>query len=46
VRPQIGCDGVRDFYFAYRARPEARTAVKDAGGYLAFPHMILVRPLD
>jgi septal ring factor EnvC (AmiA/AmiB activator) len=46
VRPKIGCDDVRIFYFAYRASPEARAAVRDIGGYLAFPHTILVEPLD
>lgn len=46
VRPKIGCDNVRIFYFAYRASPEARAAVRDVGCYLAFPHTILVEPLD
>lgn len=46
VRPKIGCDDVRIFYFAYRASPEARAAVRDIGGYLAFPHTILVEPLN
>lgn len=46
VRPKIGCDNVQIFYFAYRASPEARAAVRDVGGYLAFPHTILVQPLD
>lgn len=46
VRPQVGCDDVRIFSFAYRADPEARAAVKDVGGYLAFPHAILVQPAD
>jgi len=46
VRPQVGCDDVRVFYFAYRASPEARAAVQDVGGYLAFPHMILVKPAE
>lgn len=46
VRPQVGCDDVRLLYFAYRAGPEARGAVADVGGYLAFPHTILVRPAD
>lgn len=43
VRPQVGCEDVRIFYFAYRANPEARAAVRDVGGYLAFPHTILVK---
>jgi prefoldin subunit 5 len=46
VRPQVGCDDVRVFYFAYRASPEARAAVQDVGGYLAFPHTILVKPAE
>lgn len=46
VRPQVGCDDVRIFFFAYRASPEARAAVKDVGGYLAFPHTILVKPSE
>jgi hypothetical protein len=46
VRPQLGCDDVRLLYFAYRASPEARGAVADVGGYLAFPHTLLVRPAD
>ena len=46
VRPQVGCDDVRVFYFAYRASPEARAAVRDVGGYLAFPHTILVKPAE
>jgi prefoldin subunit 5 len=46
VRPQVGCDDVRMFFFAYRASPEARAAVKDVGGYLAFPHTILVKPSE
>jgi myosin heavy subunit len=46
VRPKIDCDDVRIFYFAYRASPEARAAVRDIGGYLAFPHTILVEPLN
>ena len=46
VRPQVGCDDVRIFFFAYRANPEARTAVQDVGGYLAFPHTILVKPAE
>ena len=46
VRPQVGCDDVRILYFAYRANLEARAAVQDAGGYLAFPHAILVQPAD
>jgi DNA repair ATPase RecN len=46
VRPQLGCDDVRVFFFAYRASPEARAAVAEAGGYLAFPHTILVRPAN
>ena len=45
VRPQVGCDDVRVFYFAYRASPEARAAVEEVGGYLAFPHTILVKPV-
>jgi hypothetical protein len=44
VRPEVGCDDVRMLYFCYRARPESRTAVADAGGYLASPHRLLVRP--
>lgn len=44
VRPQIACDDVRVLYFAYRASPEARAAVAEVGGYLTFPHTILVRP--
>jgi prefoldin subunit 5 len=44
VRPQVGCDDVRILYFAYRASPEARAAVGELGGYLAFPHTILVKP--
>lgn len=44
VRPQVGCDDVRILYFAYRANPEARAAVMATGGYLVFPHTILVRP--
>jgi len=44
VRPQAGCDDVRILYFAYRASPEARAAVAEAGGYLAFPHTLLVWP--
>ena len=43
VRPQVGCDDVRILYFAYRASPEARAAVGELGGYLAFPHTILVK---
>jgi uncharacterized protein YoxC len=46
VRPQVGCDDVRIFYFAYRASREARHAVEDVGGYLAFPHTILVQPTE
>jgi DNA-binding FrmR family transcriptional regulator len=46
VRPQTGCDDVRILYFAYRASPEARAAVAEAGGYLAFPHTLLVRPAE
>jgi prefoldin subunit 5 len=46
VRPQVGCDDVRVFYFAYRASSEARAAVQDVGGYLAFPHTILVKPAE
>ncbi|MEI6239917.1 MAG: hypothetical protein WCR51_05985 [Planctomycetia bacterium] len=46
VRPQVGCDDVRVFSFAYRASPEARAAVQDVGGYLAFPHTILVKPAE
>jgi hypothetical protein len=46
VRPQIACDDVRVLYFAYRASPEARAAVAEVGGYLTFPHTILVRPLE
>jgi prefoldin subunit 5 len=46
VRPQVGCDDVRILYFAYRASPEARTAVHDVEGYLAFPHTILVKPAE
>lgn len=46
VRPQVGCDDVRILYFAYRASPEARTAVHDVDGYLAFPHTILVKPAE
>ena len=46
VRPRLGCDDVRLLYFAYRASPEARGAVADVGGYLAFPHTIVVRPAD
>jgi len=44
VRGQVGCDDVRVLYFAYRANSEARAAVAAAGGYLAFPHTIVVRP--
>ena len=33
-------------YFCYRARPESRTAVADAGAYLASPHRLLVRPTE
>lgn len=44
VRPQVGCEDVRLFYFAYRASPEARAAVREVAGYLAFPHTILVSP--
>ena len=44
VRGQVGCDDVRVLYFAYRANAEARAAVAAAGGYLAFPHTIVVRP--
>ena len=44
VRGQVGCDDVRILYFAYRANSEARAAVAAAGGYLAFPHTIVVRP--
>ena len=44
VRLQAGCDDVRILYFAYRAGTEARSAVAEAGGYLAFPHTLLVRP--
>lgn len=46
VRPQLGCDDVRVLYFAYRASAEARAAVKDVSGYLAFPHTILVKPAE
>jgi hypothetical protein len=46
VRLQARCDDVRIMYFAYRASPEARTAVAEAGGYLAFPHTLLVRPAE
>jgi hypothetical protein len=46
IRPQVGCDDVRIFYFAYRASFEARAAVQDVGGYLAFPHTILVKPAE
>ena len=44
VRPETGCDDVRLLYFCYRARSESRTAVADAGAYLASPHRLLVRP--
>jgi len=44
VRGQVACDDVRVLYFAYRANSEARAAVAAAGGYLAFPHTIVVRP--
>jgi hypothetical protein len=44
VRPQAGCDDVRILYFAYRAGTEAWSAVAEAGGYLAFPYTLLVRP--
>ena len=44
VRPETGCGDVRLLYFCYRARPESRTAVADAGAYLASPHRLLVRP--
>lgn len=44
VRGQVGCDDVRVLYFAYRANTEARAAVAAVGGYLAFPHTIVVRP--
>ena len=44
VRGQVACDDVRVLYFAYRASSEARAAVAAAGGYLAFPHTIVVRP--
>jgi hypothetical protein len=44
VRPEVACDDVRLLYFCYRARSESRTAVADAGAYLASPHRLLVRP--
>jgi hypothetical protein len=44
VRAEIGCDDVRTLYFCYRARPESRMAVAEAGAYLASPHRFLVRP--
>jgi hypothetical protein len=44
VRGQVACDDVRVLYFAYRASSEARAAVAAAGGYLAFPHTIVVHP--
>ena len=46
VRPEAGCDDVRMLYFCYRARPESRTAVANAGAYLASPHRLLVRPAE
>lgn len=46
VRPQVGCDDVRILYFAYRAGTEARRAVADIGGFLAFPHGLIVTPQD
>jgi len=46
VRPEVGCDDVRMLYFCYRARPESRTAVANAGAYLASPHRLLVRPAE
>jgi len=44
VRSSVGCDDVRTIFFAYRASGEARQAIAAAGGYLAFPHDIIVAP--
>jgi hypothetical protein len=46
VGPLVGCDDVRTLFFCYRAGPEARTAVTEAGAYLASPHRLLVRPAE
>ena len=44
VRPAMQCDDVRAIFFAYRASGDARQAVAATGGYLAFPHDIIVQP--
>jgi hypothetical protein len=44
VRPAMQCEDVRAIFFAYRASGDARQAVAATGGYLAFPHDIIVQP--